>query len=152
MTDKVGHWLQGGALVAAMVGLYFASRPRTVGSVEQQSPDTLMGPGLIQFGTPAATQLSPSNFVLGGDPIYTTYNYPPASPNPISATAQQGSNQQYYSNRRNSPSGGCGGGCGCSGCQEQFSSVAALGANNIDFLTTQSGNAMSLPYKGPSSY
>ena len=151
MTDRISHWLEGGALVVGLIGLYLISRNQTSGAVEQQAPAALPGPGTLQFGAATPAQIQPSGIILGGDPIYTTYNYPPAPSSGTGATATQGDSQQYYSNRQHNPGhqGCC---CNDKKCAPQFGSIDSLGSNYSELIAAQAHNLMSLPYKGQQSY
>jgi hypothetical protein len=101
MTDKVGHWLQGGALVVA-IGLFYYTIKHGAQS-NGQSPAqlaTVPQPSEVDFGGAGSQPTIPGGGVtVGGSPFFLTYNYPPANGGTPPPTQ----------------SNGC---CGCNGCKQ----------------------------------
>ena len=141
-TDKLSHWLQGAALVVAVVGLWFLSR-KSAGAIEQSAPAALPSPAGLSFGSPVFPGTTAGDIYVGGNPIYTTYNYPPAVPNDAGATATNDGGQAQAPFGYVPPAGGCGCGKKCPDAQLTVSGISGAyetrGPNALNNLNSLLG-------------
>lgn len=152
MTDKISHWLQGAALVVALVGLWFLSKKQTAGQIEQAANGALPSNGQLQFGGVQIPGVDPGSIYIGGNPIYTTYNYPPAAPNPVGVTADNSGGQVQA---QSSPPPPCPQNCGCGGgqkCADQQLTVSGMSGAYEGRVPSQLNNIFSLNDKGQYQY
>jgi hypothetical protein len=143
MTDKLSHWLQGGALVAAVLGLYLAFKKNsTVQATEQSAPANVPSPSSLDFGGAGIAPISPGAITVGGDPLYLTYNYPPAT-DAAAVAGGVASNQPVTgpitpSPRRRHRGSDCG--CSGGGCPETQFTTSGLSGLYETLVSSQLSN------------
>lgn len=154
MTDRISHWLQGGAVVIAGISLWFLSRKQTAGVIEQNAPASLPSAQALNFGGVSVPGIDPGSIYIGGNPIYTTYNFPPATPNPVGATADNSGGQAQAPFAVQPPaSDSCCGSCSSqSQCQDNQLTVSGFSGAFEGRVPGSTQNLFSLNDKGQYQY